>query len=663
MRDRIAYTLSPPQYAAAVLRCQHRLASRMHTHGLWRIAGTVFACSLIYLMVMGILMVDIMGWERSEYVAIAAAVALFAYWLAIQSYRQGLNVLLRRGETLACGPHELLIEESGIWDLGPVTDTFIRWPAWKEVEEYDGLLVCHLDDFSFIALPLAAFASGEEKESFKALVRAKRVQAKEGPRTSTPMPFTPAIESGAAAGASKTGPGSLARAALRIAFLRRVDAAELGATWSRVIVAALVAMLVPTLFGALGIADAGKLDWDNLPAALFNLPLAVVTAVVVAQLLGRPRDVASLALAILLAWTVIDFLSLATYHLALQAAGGRPGTAPSGAWYYGPIVWLMLAAGRFALAGTPAPVPRGGWVMLACALLLALPLTGIERERSLWTRDFSRDADETAERMLRRYAAASEEAYYEQPKILERELAAVKPGRKGLIDVFFVGVAGYGHQDVFMREVDSVAKLFRERFDADGHIVTLVNNPKTVLTVPIASATSLRASLKRVAEQMDGDEDVLVLFLTSHGSADHKFSVDLWPLRLKELTPESLREILDGSGIKNRVLVVSACFSGGFVGRLQDPNTLVITAASTAKSSFGCSNENDWTYFGKAYFDEALRRTHSFTEAFEAARPVIARREREQKFDPSEPQMSLGEAIKEKLAKLEQQLDGEPSLK
>ncbi|HXN15660.1 MAG TPA: C13 family peptidase, partial [Usitatibacter sp.] len=77
--------------------------------------------------------------------------------------------------------------------------------------------------------------------------------------------------------------------------------------------------------------------------------------------------------------------------------------------------------------------------------------------------------------------------------------------------------------------------------------------------------------------------------------------------------------------------------------------------AAPHKNSFGCSNENDWTYFGKAYFDEALRKTYSFTQAFDLAKPLIEQREREHKFEPSEPQISLGSAIKEKLAALELQ--------
>jgi hypothetical protein len=207
-----------------------------------------------------------------------------------------------------------------------------------------------------------------------------------------------------------------------------------------------------------------------------------------------------------------------------------------------------------------------------------------------------------------------------------------------------------------MKEVEAVSRLFRERFGAAGKIVELVNNRNSAARLPIATLTSLRASLKRVAEVMDKNEDILFLFLTSHGSKTHRLSLDFWPLRLHELYPAKLRALLDESGIKNRVVVVSACYSGGFIDGLRNENTLVISAAAADKNSFGCSDEADWTYFGKAYFDEALRKTYSFVEALELAKSAISEREKEQGFEPSEPQMALGEAIKPKLLLLQRQL-------
>jgi hypothetical protein len=361
--------------------------------------------------------------------------------------------------------------------------------------------------------------------------------------------------------------------------------------------------------------------------------------------------VARIALAGVLIVLAIDLVELAFILLAAGAPNFRQ-LAGSLHWVHG--AWLALALGAYACRSTP-PGERRLAAVAICLGAIALPLAYVHLDRSLWQPPDA--AEEKPDIARGRGGIASEDAFYRQPALLAGELDAVRPGKKGVVDVFFIGMAGYGGQDVFMKEVKAVSRLFRERFGAEGHVIRLVNNPKTVLEIPIASRTSLRESVKRMAEVMDKDEDVLVVFLTSHGSENHRFSLSLWPLRFHEIDPATLRAALDEAGIRNRVVIVSACYSGGFVKALAGPDTLVITAAAADRTSFGCTSEAEWTYFGKAYFDEALRRTHSFAGAFEIAKPAVTAREKAEKYDPSDPQISMGPAIAGKLDALAAQLD------
>ena len=202
---------------------------------------------------------------------------------------------------------------------------------------------------------------------------------------------------------------------------------------------------------------------------------------------------------------------------------------------------------------------------------------------------------------------------------------------------------GDGWQDVFMKEVNTVRALFDNRFDTRGHSVVLINNAKTLNTTPIASTTALQAALKRVGTLLNPEEDVLFLFVTSHGSDDPAYlSIDQDGLDLTQLTPGRLKAALAATPIKWKVIVVSACYSGGFIPALRDDNTLVITASSADRNSFGCDARNSMTDFGRAYFAEALNQTTSFTAAFELARKRIAAREKTEKLTPSLPQMEMG---------------------
>jgi hypothetical protein len=92
------------------------------------------------------------------------------------------------------------------------------------------------------------------------------------------------------------------------------------------------------------------------------------------------------------------------------------------------------------------------------------------------------------------------------------------------------------------------------------------------------------------------------------------------------------------------VVLVSACFSGGFIDPLKDDGTLVITAARRDRRSFGCADENDFTHFGRAFFKEALPEAKSFQQAFKKASALVGEWERKED-ERSLPQIHAPKAI------------------
>lgn len=251
---------------------------------------------------------------------------------------------------------------------------------------------------------------------------------------------------------------------------------------------------------------------------------------------------------------------------------------------------------------------------------------------------------------------AQEEVLQLQPQLLQQNLADLRPHRPGVQDLYFVGFGAYADQDVFMKEVKSIRTLFDERFDTAGRSLALINNPKTIMRLPIATASNMALALQKIGWLMHREEDVLFLYLTTHGSKAHELSVTFWPLELQQIDPVRLRDLLDSSGIKWRVIVISACYSGGFIEPLKNDYTLIATAAAADKLSFGCGNDNEFTYFGKAYFDEALRQTYSFVDAFDRAKAAIIRREGAEWKTSSQPQIFVGRSIRPKLEQMERRL-------
>jgi hypothetical protein len=190
-----------------------------------------------------------------------------------------------------------------------------------------------------------------------------------------------------------------------------------------------------------------------------------------------------------------------------------------------------------------------------------------------------------------------------------------------------------------------VKRLFEERFGAGGRSIALVSSNDALEEFPIASVTNLARAVERVGRMMNRDEDVLFLYITAHGDPGQRLSASQPPLELASLTPTALSRMLQDSGIKWRVIVVSACYSGGFIEPLRDDNTLIITAAATDRTSFGCEPGRDFTYFGQAFFRDALTRTRSFIEAFDLAADIVARQEAAERLMPSAPQIWVGRSI------------------
>jgi hypothetical protein len=103
--------------------------------------------------------------------------------------------------------------------------------------------------------------------------------------------------------------------------------------------------------------------------------------------------------------------------------------------------------------------------------------------------------------------------------------------------------------------------------------------------------------------------------------------------------------MLDRAGVRHRVVVISACYSGVFLGPLVNDDTLVITAADVDHSSFGCQDKVKWTYFGDAFFNRALRSSTDLRSAFATARTLIRLREMRYGLVPSNPQIAGGKNI------------------
>ena len=316
------------------------------------------------------------------------------------------------------------------------------------------------------------------------------------------------------------------------------------------------------------------------------------------------------------------------------------------AWaiYAALVLWFVAATWRISQAVTRSRVAVAS--LVACVLAVVL-LAASQLPTGSWQPVEDDSDDEVAGLEL------SQEVFETQQALLNDELRAIAPSEGDKTLVYGLIFAPYD-EDVFLRESAMVQQVLEERFGARGRIVRLVNNSATAAELPWATTLNFKRSINALAKAMATGRDVLVVYLTSHGGADFTLAALNWPLKVEELTANQLREMLDEAGIRHRVIAVSACYSGGWIGPLQGEDTLVMTAADEDHTSYGCGSGSELTFFGRAVFDEQLRKSGSFEEAFRAAVPVIRQREIEVRKDDgfSNPQISVGRNVRGTLHEL-----------
>jgi hypothetical protein len=224
---------------------------------------------------------------------------------------------------------------------------------------------------------------------------------------------------------------------------------------------------------------------------------------------------------------------------------------------------------------------------------------------------------------------------------LDATLAAIPAQHKGVVDVYVLAV-GLDSDPVFGREAREAGRVLARRYGAEARTVVLAGTDGSGETrLPRGSPDNIAMVLARFAEVMDKSEDVVVLYTTSHGAqigiayndADQGYGF---------ISPSRLWSMFGSLGIERRLVIVSACFSGVFVPMLATDDSAIITAADSEHTSFGCQADSDWTFFGDALINHALRKRQSLQAAGEEARGLVAGWEARGNITPSNPQIAIG---------------------
>lgn len=230
-----------------------------------------------------------------------------------------------------------------------------------------------------------------------------------------------------------------------------------------------------------------------------------------------------------------------------------------------------------------------------------------------------------------------------QKQIASAEAALLKDAPARLI---FAGFAMHSQSKAFRNDVLSAEKVALA-VDPSA-IVFKLNNPALGQDAdwPYATAENIEQVIKKIGN-LARPQDKVMLLLATHGNVN-VLAINFSNQNYPSLNAAFLNRAMADMRGKPLMVVMSACHSGSFLTPLAAPNRIVIAAAASDRSSFGCNFQSTNTYFIDALFNQPAPRDLSIVQMMDRAKIDVDQREKKQKLSPpSLPDLSVGAAAKD----------------
>ena len=224
-------------------------------------------------------------------------------------------------------------------------------------------------------------------------------------------------------------------------------------------------------------------------------------------------------------------------------------------------------------------------------------------------------------------------------------IGALVPTVRAVGDARKVSVVSFGlfgDQRVFRSEATGAAQVVASRFGS-GPINVQYNSKNG----GGATIETLAMSLQGAANGMNTENDVLFLIFTSHGSRAG-LAVKAGPLT-QTLTPGKLADMLARTGVRHKVVVISACYSGVFIPPLANADMLVNGRCQPfiVRLPGQCEVDVFWRRILQRRAPACKSR-----DAFVVARAAVQKRELREHFEPSNPLMAGGADVQPLLLRI-----------
>ena len=547
------------------------------------------------------------------------------------------------------GLARMTLDSTGFHSVRAHTEGLVRWPQVVGVDAtathvflWIDMVTAYVIPGRSLPAPFTTYTLAESARAFMAAAPATGVD------DAAPAPVVP-DDAAALAGSLPVPPapglpsvGQELVSVARLLVLKAMNPARFVGRDLSIFVLAAILFAAWTVLDPLTSADELEINWYYLPGLAW-VAAGVLTLAWVLSRLSRPQVSYRQSLLLATGSLAIAILLFAIYRCLDES------------WVYLVIAWAVIwgaAYFRRGLSALTGVVQRLAIVVAALGIFGFVTLSdALYVNPSVW---FDAANDESAGEAYvdTRTWERMEALQFAQQSRLDAELAQFAALPRQSPATWFVGFAGYGEQRVFAEEIALAAREMAGRYGSGDRSVLLVNDRRDTAKLPLASAPALQYTLRRLGAMM-GPDDVLFLSLSSHGSEDGSIGISNDGRAPADLKAGDLAAMLREAKIPWKVIVISACYAGSFIDALRDDHTIVLAAAAADRTSFGCGDDDDLTYFGEAFYQDALPGAPTLRAAFEQASADIAAREKEDHFPSSDPQAYFGAAMEKKLYGME----------
>ena len=128
---------------------------------------------------------------------------------------------------------------------------------------------------------------------------------------------------------------------------------------------------------------------------------------------------------------------------------------------------------------------------------------------------------------------------------------------------------------------------------------------------PLAISSAVDIAVRFILNHSEPD-DLVVVAVSTHGGPG-LLAQEVGQVSLPSLSAEDLRRSLSPLADRRTIiiLILSSCYSASLIPSLKMANRIMITAARSDRTSFGCQADAEHTVFGRAMVDAFARSNQS----------------------------------------------------